>query len=339
MSKLEFLYLKQEDVIAAGVLDMSRALEDVENVFRMLVEGRVVMPKKTVLDFYGEGGVYNGHIVAMPVYAKEPLNVALIKWAAGFIFNPAKYNLPHGIDVIILSDIESGRPLAIMDGTLVTAIRTGAVNGIAAKYLAAPDSKTAGIVGAGVIGRTTVWALLRVLPELEEVRVFDLRGEKARRLAEETGDGRLRAVASLREAVVGSDVVVTATTSQEPIIKGDWLKAGCLCIQMGKREYEPAAILAMDRWVVDNWEQFKGYERALIYQLCRDGAIREEDIEELPDIVAGRRSGRVDNGEKIFFDSFGMACEDLAVAYRVYREALGKGIGTKIALWENPIWT
>ncbi|RLF05411.1 MAG: ornithine cyclodeaminase family protein, partial [Thermoprotei archaeon] len=135
--QLRILYLKQEDVIKAGVLDFDAALKDVEEVFRMMARGEVVMPPKVAMDLYFPDGSPKGHLVAMPAYIKS-LNIAGIKWAAGFFRNPELYGLPHGIDVIVLSDPENGRPLAIMDGTLITAVRTGAVAGVGAKYLA-PD--------------------------------------------------------------------------------------------------------------------------------------------------------------------------------------------------------
>ncbi len=338
MQRLEFLYLKQEDVIKAGVLDMAKAIKDMEKIFRMYVEGLVIMPKKTIFDFYGDDGVYEGHIVSMPVYAKNGMNVAGIKWAAGFVFNPARYGLPHGIDVIILSDIKSGKPLAIMDGTIITAMRTSAVNGVAAKYLARKDSKVACIIGAGVIGRTTIWALTTVFKDLEEIRLFDIKREKAEALARELNDARLKVVDCVKEAVKGSDIVITATTASRPFVSKEWLKKGCFCAQMGKKEFKEEAILGMDKLVVDNWEQIKDYERSLVSQLFKRGLIKREKILELPLIVAGRTPGRISEEERILFDSFGMACEDLAVAYRIYCEALKRGVGIWLPLWEKPLW-
>jgi len=109
VSSLEFYYLKQEDLVKIGVLDISKAIEDVEVAFKALAEGRIVNPPKTVLDFYETGGSYKGHIVSMPVHALSPYNVACIKWAAGFVRNPQR-GLPHGIDVIVISDLETGKP-------------------------------------------------------------------------------------------------------------------------------------------------------------------------------------------------------------------------------------
>jgi len=338
MSGLDFLYLKQEDVIKAGVLDMKQTIEDVERVFRLYVNGEVIMPPKNLIDFYKDNE-YMGHIVSMPCYIKDEVNVVGIKWAAGFPRNPARYGLPLGIDVIILSDPESGRPLAIMDGTIITAMRTSAVTGLAIKYLANPASRSVGVVGAGVIGRTTLMALPYCMSKLEEVKIFDIKSEKAKELVMEFKNTLpIEAVGSLEEAVRGRDVVITATTSSTKFIKPEWVEDGYLCIQVGTNEFDDQVVLKADKIVVDNWVQIKRYGRSMLSQLYLEGRISEDEILELPLIVAGKQKGRESPREIIFFDSFGMACEDVIVAYRIYRQALDQGLGMRIPLWERPLW-
>ncbi|PLJ78404.1 ornithine cyclodeaminase family protein [Infirmifilum sp. SLHALR2] len=221
-----------------------------------------------------------------------------------------------------------------MSGTLFTAVRTGAVNAVAAKYLARKDSEIAGIVGAGVIGRTTAWGLQAVL-ELSELKIYDIKRDKAEALARELGP-EAKPVSSVQEAVSESDVVVTATTSEEPFVEAVWLKSSVLCIQMGKREIKEKAIVSMNKIVVDNWEQYRNYDRALVTKLYKSGLIPPPF--ELPQIVAGQSPGREGQGERILFDSFGLACEDLAVAYRLYQDAVKGGFETKLALWDYPHW-
>jgi len=337
MEELRFLYLKQEDVIEAGVLDMKRTIKDVEEVFRLYAEGKVVMPPKSPIDFYDND--YRGHIISMPCYVGGDIDVVGIKWAAGFPKNPMRYGLPLGIDIIILSDPHSGRPLVIMDGTIITAMRTSAVTGIAIKYLARPDSEKVALIGAGVIGRTTLMALPYCMSNIGEVRIYDIKLEKAKSLANEFKERLpISVVRSLKSTVMETDIIITATTSTNKFVKSKWISKGSLCIQVGTNEFDENTVLSADKVVVDNWEQIKDYRRSMLAQLYKEGRLRDNQILELPFIVAGKQPGRENSSELIFFDSFGMACEDIIVAYRIYRNAVRNGLGEELELWKRPLW-
>lgn len=328
--QLEILYLDREALVEAGLLDFGKAVDDVERALKMLARGEVVMPPKVAMDLFYEDGSPKGHFVALPAYIK-PLGVAGVKWAAGFFRNPER-GLPHGLDVIVLSDPETGRPLAVMEGALVTAVRTGAVAAVGAKYLAPDGARVAAVVGAGVVGRAAAHALRAALPNLAELRLYDLRREKAEAVAREVGG---RAVGSLEEAVKGSDVVVTATTSHSQFIRLDMLKRDCLCIEIGKNELGDDVILSAERLVVDYWEQVKAREWVSLSRLWRQGLLPDSRVEEIAAIVS---SGRVPGGGLRVFSPIGMACEDIVVAHRLYREALRRGLGIKLPLWRASDW-
>lgn len=331
---MKFLYLRQEEVVKAGVLDFEAALKDIEEVLSMLARGEVEMPPKAGLEFFFPDGSQKGHILAMPAYLQK-LGIAGVKWAAGFFKNPELHSLPHGIDVVILSDPESGRPLAVMDGTLITAVRTGSVAAIGAKYLSAGEAKVASIVGAGVVGRAAAHALEKALPQLEEIRLFDLKTDKAQLVAQETPKARV--AYSLEETVKGSDVVVTATSSHNHFMKLNMLKRNCVCVEIGKNEFEETVILNASRIVVDYWEQLKNREWVTLSRLVKQGLISENQIEEIADIVAG--NGEAERNGIRFFSPIGMACEDIIIAHRLYYEALRKGLGTWLELWKEPLWS
>lgn len=327
--QLDFVYLSREDLIECGLLDFDAALKDVEDALRMMAEGEVVMPPKAVIELSQPDGGQKGHLVSMPAYLKG-VNVAGVKWAAGFYTNPA-IGLPHGLDLVILSDPDTGKPLAVMEGALITAVRTGAVAAVGAKYLAPDGASAVTLVGAGVVGRAAAHALVRALPNVK-LYVYDVRREKAEKVAREVG---AEAVSDLEQSVRLSDIVVTATSARSPVIKDSWLKRDVACIEIGKNEFEDATVLKADLIVVDYWEQIVGREWTSLARLWRQGLLSERRIERISDIVA---RGKVRGGGLRFFSPIGMACEDLIVAKRLYGRALEKGLGTRLPLWRETDW-
>lgn len=317
---------------------MALALQDVEQVFIMHGRGQIDQPNKTVIEFPDpETGHRRYLTVSMPVYMGGELNRAGIKWAAESLDNARRGDLPYGIDLIILHDLERAHPVAIMDGTLITAMRTGAAAGVAAKYLARADSKIVGFVGAGVIGRTALEAIGLAVPNLQEFRLFDLNQDKARALAQEFANRwEIQVLGSAQETVEGADVVATMTTTRQPFIRAGWLKEGCFVAAMGKNEFEAQALVEADLLVVDEWEQFKHYEVSLLAQLVQAGRLQERDLINLRQILLRQKPGRSNPRERIHFLSFGLACEDIVVAERVYQRARALGLGRTLSLWDQP---
>ncbi|HHY39179.1 MAG TPA: ornithine cyclodeaminase family protein [Clostridia bacterium] len=367
--RLEILFLSQEDVIRAGVLDVKAALDDVERAFRLHAEGSLENPPKTLM------AIGESLFISMPVASRDGAvpyagikwaaesrnNIRNIKWAAESRNNilPSAPNiapaavpaLPYGMDVVILSSVENAAPLAVMDGTLITAVRTAAATGVAVKYLALPDTRVACLVGCGVIGRTTAWVLPEVLPALEEIYLFDIREEKAEALARELNERwsagsagpvvrvtRVTKDKGLEDAVRASSVTVTMTTATKPFIKREWLGEGAFYAQIGTNEAEDAVVLEADRVVVDEWEQTKHYLPSMMSRLYREGRLTDAGVVNLREIVAGKTEGRRTRQDLVIFDSFGVACEDFMVASRIYEVAKKRGIGRVLPFWEAPKW-
>jgi ornithine cyclodeaminase len=338
VAKPEFLFLKQEDVIASGVLDMALALQDVEQAFLMHGRDEVNQPNKTVIEFPDpETGHRRYLTVSMPAYIGGQINRAGIKWAAESMDNAGRDDLPYGMDLIILHDLERAHPVAIMDGTLITAMRTGAAAGVAAKYLASPQAHVAGFIGAGVVGRTTLEAIGVAVPGLKEFRVFDLNREKSETLAADfSTHWNVRPVDSVQEAVTGADVVATMTTTREPFVRTEWVKEGCFVAAMGKNEFEPEALLEADLLVVDEWEQFKHYQPSMLAQLYAAGRLQDSDVVNLREVMVNRATGRTAPADRIHFLSFGLASEDIIVAERIYQQAKSMNLGQRLTLWDQP---
>ena len=322
------LYLTDDDVRVAGA-DMDLALACVEEVLKLHDKGRVNLPSKVVLDMDERR---HGRINAMPAYVGGDVHMCGIKWIAGFPNNPARYGLPRANALIVLNDADNGLPLAVMEGTRISALRTGAVTGVGARYLARPDASVAALIGAGVQSRAQLEALRSVLPVIDEVRVFDIRPEAAEAFATRHTDVRITVAAGPEAAVRGADVVVTATVADEPIVKADWLKAGSFFAHVGSyQEEEEAVILRADKVVVDIWEEVLHRGTPLLARMFTEGRIDGSRIwANIGEIINGRKPGREHDGERIFYSPLGLGSEDVAFAAKVYRKAVQQGIGVSL---------
>lgn len=333
MGDIEFLYLNQADVRATGV-DMHVALKAVEESFRLHHQGQTILPHKTVLDM---GERERGRGNAMPAYVGGDYEVFGIKWIAGFPGNPTLHGLPRGTGLFILNDSWKGIPLAIMDCTLTSAMRTGAVTGVGAKYLARQDSRSVAMIGAGVQARTQLEALKIVLPGLQEVRAYDVRHEAAEKYAEEMSarlDLDVCAVGSAEAAVRDADVVVTVTVADEPIVKDAWMKPGSYFAAVGSYQEEEFAVVSnSDKVVVDGLEHVLHRETPVIALMIEQGLIEAGEIGDLGAIVCGDQPGRETPDERIFFSPIGMGTEDVCLCYEVFKLAQEKGIGRKLGLF------
>src|SRR6476660_2647016 len=199
MAGTAFRYLSQEDVVAVGGLDMAAIVEVIERAFRVKAEGQVFMPPKVMIAWSDEPGTEekHGRIMAMPAYVGGEFDVAGLKWIPSVPDNPARRGLPRANALVLLSDRETGLPLAVMDGTVVSAMRTGAVTGVAVRHLARGDERRACLLGAGVLANTQLDALRVVMPSLESVAVYDPDHERAERFCARWSDGsRLEVLAA-----------------------------------------------------------------------------------------------------------------------------------------------
>jgi ornithine cyclodeaminase len=343
MTAVEFLYLSQEDVIAAGGLDMKMVVEGMERAFKLLNAGKVIIPNKIVMTL-PPGEKERGRINGLAAYIGGDWEVAGIKWIPGFPNNPSRYKLPRANAFLILNDTNTGMPQVIMDGTLLSAMRTGAIGGgVGAKYLARKDSEVAAIIGMGVQARTQALALKTVLPKLKEIRGFDVWKDRGRLVAKDiekmTGI-TTKFVDTPKEAVEGADVIDTVTVADEPIVKDAWIKKGNLFIHMGSYiEEEYDVVLHANKLIADDWEIVKHRKTPVLARMYDEGKIKDSDIyANLDEIVAGKKKGRETDDERIFFSPIGMAHEDVAVASLVYEQAKKKGIGKKLQLWKEPLW-
>ncbi len=306
MGQNDFIYLSQEDVLATGIR-MDRVLDVIEAVLALHDAGEVILPSKVILDL---GERERGRINAMPAYLGGDFEICGIKWIAGFPKNPVNHGIPRAHALTVLNDAETGVPLAVMDGTYISAMRTGAVTGVGARYLANPDSEAIGIIGCGVQAKTQIMAIQAAVPAVKVVRAYDLRQEAAQQFATwvtETLDLQCEAVESPRQAIEGADIVVTVTVADEPIVKDSWLKKGSLFTHVGSyQEEEELVIFNTDKVVVDIWEEVLHRGTPLLARLFHSGRISADRIHaNIGEIIRGGKPGREHLEERIFFFSPG----------------------------------
>jgi len=335
-----FVFLSQEEVVAAGGLEMAPTIEVVQEALLLHARGDAVLPPKVSIH-WGEGidaEEREGRIMAMPAYVGGDMRVAGLKWIPSVPGNPAR-GLPRGIGIILLSDRDTGLPLALMDGTVISAMRTGAITGIAVRLLANEGSSVATILGAGVQARTQLMALEQVLP-LEQVRIWDVAPERARGFCEREARERLALVpmddpvAACRDA----RVIVAATMAPEPYVEPGWVGEGSTFVSISSLDPTLAQIAAADVWVCDVWNHETEHPSRPFARALAAGIAERERVAELGEILVGSRPGRTDPAQRVFVSPVGLGIEDVAAAYRVWRRATELGLGTRLDLWREPVW-
>lgn len=341
-SDASILYLDQAAVLKAGVLDMERAMDVIADVLALLEEGNCVQPFKVVLrdgeDARSEeSGRFNGLCASI----KGPTPAVGMKWIGSYPANRDS-GLPRASAIIILNSPATGLPIAILDGTLISAMRTGAVTALGARHLAPRAARKAAVIGGGVQARTQILGLWTALPELQEIAVFCRRRSKAEALQLDCQE-RFRAPVSvaddLRAAMQDADVVLTVTTAHEPLVHAADVRSGALTIQMSGHECDFDVIRQCDKFVTDNWESMKHrgiITPALMHAQC---ALRDDDVHAtLGELILGRKPGRESADERIHFAHMGMGVEDVALAAAIHATACDLRVGQRLKLWDAPLW-
>ena len=366
--KTEFLYLSEEDMIRAGVLDSARCIDVEEEIFGLL--GR---------DDYRMGGSkYNAHglavsfpkespnpgmpldapdrrYMAMPGYLGGRFHIAGEKWYGSNIENPAR-GLPRSILMIMLNDADTCEPVALMSGNLVSSVRTGCVPGVAVRHLANPDAAVCACIGAGPVSKACFDAIRLEAKELKEMVVFDILKEKAEAWAKEVTEKTglaARAADTLEETVRAADIISVAASSVRPVnIENDWLKPGSLIIFTGRCNIDEA-YFSSARIIWDNPKMHDVYyddhlllpedQRFIngigvqIYRMIFENKLPPV-VEQtgLGEVINGTKAGRVSRDDRICFVTGGMVVWDLGWSWEILQNAKKMGLGQTLKLWDSP---
>jgi len=323
----EVLVLTKEQI--ESVLTIEDAIEAVEDGFKAYNSGRAIVPFPVALDVPD----HNGDIHIKPGYIKG-FDTYTIKIASGFYDNP-KLNLPTSHGMLILFDSRTGFPLCFeVDRCFLTDLRTAAAGAVAARALAKKTIKRVAVIGTGTQARMQIVALSKVR-SFDELRVW---GRDPKHVAKYVSDmskaleAKVVAAKTAEEAVVGSDIVVTATMAQTPVVKASWVGKGMHITAMGsdspeKQELETAVLGKADKIVVDSLKQCAALGE--VHHAIKDGTIEEKDVHaELGEVLLGRKKGRESDDEITICDLTGIAVQDVVTSQLVYDRALKKKIGS-----------
>lgn len=367
--RTEFIYLSEQNTIEAGVLDAARCVDVAEEVFTLLSMGdylmggsnhnshglSIVFPKETPFPNMPVAGP-DRRFAAMPAYLGGRFDVCGNKWYGSNAANTSK-GLPRSVLTLMLNDKDTGEPLCLMSANLLSAARTGAVPGVAARHLARKNAKTCAVIGCGPINRACFEAVLTQMPSLEQVVCYDLFQEKAQEFAEWVKKF------SGREAVAGADlestirvgeVITVAASRLKPLyIEDAWVQKGATVLLSGPMKADDAFWMNT-KIVYDNTRLHEAYVEDAIasgdkeayyagviggpmYTLIDKGKLDPlPESVSLGDVVRGTHKGRESDDDRIIFVACGMAVFDLAWGVELYENAVKKGIGQKLLLWDGP---
>ncbi|MDR6511292.1 ornithine cyclodeaminase [Novosphingobium capsulatum] len=373
LPRVDFLYLSEPDMIRAGVTDMPACVDAMEEMFHLLHHG----------DYRMAGGNNNQHgavivfpedspfpampkpttdrrFMAMPAYLGGRFGTAGMKWYGSNVANRDK-GLPRSILTFVLNDADTGAPLAYMSANLLSAYRTGAIPGVGARHLARPDSRVVGIVGPGVMARTSLEAFMATCPAIDTVKIKG-RGETNLAAFRTWAEARfpqlsVRVVATDEEVVRESDIatfcasVPTGDPARYPTVRREWVSPGTFLSMPAPCSIDAGMEAPDIRKVLDFTGLYEAYREELPrpmhriipavgvrwFDLVDEGRVAATSLEDLSAIVAGAAPGRRDADEIIMLSIGGMAVEDVAWGTHVYRRALAQGIGTRLTLWDEPV--
>lgn len=373
--EIDMLYLNEKDMIAAGVTDTLKCVETMEDVLKTLDRGDYRMGGENG-DSHGCMVYFPDNIkhfpgmpkdgpdrrfMCMPAYLGGKFHVAGVKWYGSNVENREK-GLPRSILMVTLNDPETGAPFAYESANLISAYRTAAIPGAGVKNLAKEDAKILGIVGPGVINSITVETFAALRPSLDTLKIKGRGRASIDRCIAYVKEKcpqfkNIEVVDTIEDCVKGSDIMSFATSTPTgghenyPYVKREWIKPGALICAPGAIDTDEDLITdPSTKLVVDNTKLYDSWAEEYPYptfdtwfllgskftDMEHDGKLDRSRVEDLGGILDGRLPGRASDDQIILYSIGGMPIEDVAWGKTIYQNALEKGIGTKLNLWDKP---
>lgn len=371
--RIDFLYLNEPDMIAAGVTNIANCIDVMEESLVLLADGDYLMagergdshgamisfPKEPRHEGMPQDDI-DRRFMAMPAYLGGRFRATGMKWYGSNI-NNRTLDLPRSIHMFILNDTDTAAPKAIMSGNLLSAYRTASVPNVGTKHLAVANVESVGIIGPGVMSQKTLEGLLTQREGVKHVKIKGRSQGSTERAAEAIRKAHpqlqsVTVVQTEKEAAEDVQVLITGANASPngmndfPQVKGEWLSPGTLVIAPGATHFDDDFLINTRKVVdymglYDEWHH--EYTTQLAYdnigiigsrmlKLQHDGHFPREDLQQIGDITSGRIAGRASDDEIIVYSVGGMPVEDVAWAHDIYNYGLEHNIGTKLNLWETP---
>ena len=334
-TKPEIRYLSRDDLIALGADHSDAFVQAIAEGLAIHARGEHVQPLKPYLRWSGADHIAD-RIIAMACYIGGDDPIAGIKWIGSRQHNPARFGLERASAVIVLNDATTNYPVAIMEGGLISGMRTAAITAVATRHLARSGFTDVACIGCGPIAQMQMQTLLEQFPQIRAVHLFDLSRDAMHVMRSMLGS-RFPAVGwelcgSAELAVRAADVVVTCTVTATPYLEHAWLKTGAFVCNVSIMDVHKDVYEKVDKVIVDDWDQ-SNREKKIINQLVLEGRFSREQLHaELGEIVIGRKPGRERDDEIILLNPMGMALDDMVCARHFYHLALERNAGTRLPL-------
>ena len=331
-TEIKYLVLSQEDLIDAGAFDLKMSIAAVKGGLFKYRDERILFPEKIVQIF---NQVTQERINCLPATLLDD-QICGVKWVSVFPPNPRRYGTQNLSAIMILSELERGYPVCVMDGTLCSNMRVSSVGALATQALSRENSEVVGFIGAGEQAKMQMLGIkvckVAAKETVEEQNFI-------RELSPLMPDVTFVACNTvLQDAVEGADIIVTATSAQAPLLKAAWIKKGAFVNHIGGWEDEYKVIEMADKIVCDDWETVK-HRTQTVSRCYTEGIISDADIHaNLVDVLSGEKAARENDEEFIYFNAVGLSYLDVSIAVEMYRRALDAGKGTWTYLQENMIF-
>lgn len=325
---IRYLALSQEELIDAGAFDLQMSIAALEKGLLDFEKGKILFPDKIVQIFDQET---QDRINCLPATLLEE-GVCGVKWVSVFPQNPHKFGTQNLSAIIVLSSLENGYPVCVMDGTLCSNMRVASMGAVAARKLAREDSEVIGFIGAGEQAKLHLLGMKAARPGLKVCKLASKYPEEEtvfiRQLSRYLPDMQFIACNGNMEAAMrDSDILVTATSAQAPLLKADWIKEGAFYSHIGGWEDEYAVVQKADKIVCDDWQTVK-HRTQTVSRCYKDGVIGDSDIyANIVELLDGSKPARENEKEFIYFNAVGLAYTDISIAYAMYTRAREAGKG------------
>ena len=338
-TEIKYLVLSQEDLIDAGAFDLKMSIDAVKGGLFKYRDERILFPEKIVQIF---NQVTQERINCLPATLLDD-QICGVKWVSVFPPNPRRYGTQNLSAIMILSELERGYPVCVMDGTLCSNMRVSSVGALATQALSRENSEVVGFIGAGEQAKMQMLGIKSVRPGIKVCKVAAKEAFEEQNFIRELSplmpDVTFVACNTvLQDAVEGADIIVTATSAQAPLLKAAWIKKGAFVNHIGGWEDEYKVIEMADKIVCDDWDTVK-HRTQTVSRCYTDGIISDADIHaNLVDVLSGEKAARENDEEFIYFNAVGLSYLDVSIAVEMYRRALDAGKGTWTYLQENMIF-